>query len=137
VEVAERFADGLADEAEQNAAVQEALFLAEYSSHGGGAWGAAPQAAYDASVGDAPGAAEEAAAAACCDAEEDDAVLQAERAAQGALVRDMLGNPCRPVAVDSDWLTPQVVALAQAAYEVRELPAGHLDPARLAVLADD
>jgi hypothetical protein len=33
-------------------------------------------------------------------------------------------------------LTPQVVALAQAAYEQRELPSGALDAARLAVLAD-
>jgi hypothetical protein len=29
-----------------------------------------------------------------------------------------------------------VVALAQAAYDQRELPAGHLDRARLAILAD-
>ena len=29
-----------------------------------------------------------------------------------------------------------MVALAQAAYDQRTLPAGHLDPARLAVLAD-
>ena len=39
-----------------------------------------------------------------------------------------------------DWCSnppaPQVVGLAQAAYDQRELPAGTLDPARLAVLAD-
>jgi hypothetical protein len=34
------------------------------------------------------------------------------------------------------WRTPQVVALAQAAYEQQEMPAGNLDLARLAVLAD-
>jgi len=34
------------------------------------------------------------------------------------------------------WLTPDAVALALAAYEERQLPSGHLDPQRLAVLAD-
>ena len=33
-------------------------------------------------------------------------------------------------------LTPNVLGLAQTAYEERVLPGGHLDPARLAVLAD-
>jgi hypothetical protein len=33
-------------------------------------------------------------------------------------------------------LTPQVVAIAQGAYDQRELPAGTLDTSRLAVLAD-
>ena len=32
--------------------------------------------------------------------------------------------------------TSTVVALANAAYDERELPSGHLDPARLAVLSD-
>jgi hypothetical protein len=52
------------------------------------------------------------------------------------LLRDIFGNPFRPVAVSPSWQTPQVVALAQAAYEERELPAGTLDVTRLAVLAD-
>jgi hypothetical protein len=55
--------------------------------------------------------------------------------AQTALLRDIF-RPFRPVTLDTAWQTPQVVALAQAAYDQRELPAGHLDPARLAVLAD-
>jgi hypothetical protein len=59
-----------------------------------------------------------------------------ESAAQAALLRDIAGNPFRPVTVSPVCLTPQVVALAQAAYEERELPAGTLDLARLAVLAD-
>jgi hypothetical protein len=56
-----------------------------------------------------------------------------------ALLRCLFGNPFRPVALDPGWLTwhdGAVVKLAQAAYEERELPAGHLDTARLAVLAD-
>ena len=48
----------------------------------------------------------------------------------------MVGNPFRPVTLAPGWQTPEVVALAQAAYDQRELPAGQLDPARLAVLAD-
>ena len=59
-----------------------------------------------------------------------------ESLAQATLLREILGNPFRPVTVDPDWQTPTVRALAQAAYDNRELPAGTLDPARLAVLAD-
>jgi hypothetical protein len=59
-----------------------------------------------------------------------------ERQAECHLLREVFGNPFRPVEVGHAWQTPQVVALAQAAYEQRELPAGTLDPAQLAVLAD-
>jgi hypothetical protein len=55
---------------------------------------------------------------------------------QCQLLRCILGNPFRPATVSPAWRTPQVVDLAQAAYEQRELPAGTLDLARLAVLAD-
>jgi hypothetical protein len=59
-----------------------------------------------------------------------------EIAAKCPLLRCIFGNPFRPLTLDPGWRTPQVVALAHAAYEQRELPAGQLDPARLAVLAD-
>jgi hypothetical protein len=36
-----------------------------------------------------------------------------------ALLRDVLGNPFRPVSVDQSWLTPAVVRLAQGIYEDR------------------
>jgi hypothetical protein len=57
-----------------------------------------------------------------------------------AFVCDIFGNPFRP----SLPLPPAVLAwndrnvsrLAQAAYDERHLPAGTLDPARLAILAD-
>jgi hypothetical protein len=65
-----------------------------------------------------------------------EAAFDAELAAQCALLRDICGNPFRPVPVSPGWQTPQVVALAQAAYDQRELPAGTLDQACLAVLAD-
>jgi hypothetical protein len=59
--------------------------------------------------------------------------------AQAALFREVLGNPFRPVTVDPAWLEwndGAVRRLAQAAYDDRLLPAGTLDPSRLAVLAD-
>jgi hypothetical protein len=65
-----------------------------------------------------------------------DAARDAERSCQSALIRCIVGNPFRPATASRACHTPIVVALAQAAYEQRTLPAGTLDPARLAVLAD-
>jgi hypothetical protein len=56
-----------------------------------------------------------------------------------ALLRELFGNPFRPVRVPPAWLSWQgatVVRLAQAAYDNRHLPSGLLDNARLAILAD-
>lgn len=55
---------------------------------------------------------------------------------QLALLRCIFGNPFRSIAIDSAGMTAMVRSLAQAAYEERELPSGHLDPARLAVRSD-
>jgi hypothetical protein len=55
---------------------------------------------------------------------------------QAELLRDIIGNPFRPVAIDHALRTPAVLALATAAHDNRILPAGTLDPERLAVLAD-
>jgi hypothetical protein len=52
------------------------------------------------------------------------------------LIHDVFGNPFSPAAFDPVWRTPVVGSLARAAYEERSLPAGALDPGRLAVLAD-
>jgi hypothetical protein len=63
----------------------------------------------------------------------------AEQAAQAALLREVAGNPFRRVALDPSWLSWQggtVPRQAQAASDERDLPSGHLAPARLAVLAD-
>jgi hypothetical protein len=63
-----------------------------------------------------------------------------ERARQSIYLRDILGNPFRPLSAPSPsllaWSGGLVVNLAQAAYQHRSLPPGHLDNARLAVLAD-
>jgi hypothetical protein len=58
-----------------------------------------------------------------------------ESAVQANLIRDIIGNPFRPASIDPSWLTT-VQALAEAAYVNRSLPAGTLDNARLAILAD-
>src|SRR5262245_4805317 len=63
----------------------------------------------------------------------------AERQQQVWLLRDILGNPFRPAKLAADvlsWNDGCVVKLVTAAYGDRQLPAGTLDPARLAVLAD-
>jgi hypothetical protein len=61
---------------------------------------------------------------------------EATQRLQCALVRELFGNPFRPVSVDPAWLTADVIAVALAAYDERLLPGGELDTARLAVLAD-
>ncbi len=55
---------------------------------------------------------------------------------QCQLLCDIVGNPFRPLTIDPSWLTPTVRALAVAAYENRDLPAGTLQHDHLAVLAD-
>jgi hypothetical protein len=61
---------------------------------------------------------------------------QMERA---ALFRCIFGNPFRPPKLDPSWLTwnsGTIATAAASAYEERELPSGHLDNTRLAVIAD-
>jgi hypothetical protein len=60
----------------------------------------------------------------------------AEWGQQTRLLRDIFGNPFRPVKLIAAHRTPAVVSLARAAYDERHLPSGELDTHRLAVLAD-
>jgi hypothetical protein len=56
---------------------------------------------------------------------------------QAGLVRDIFGTlPFRSVHIDPVLLTGPVVAIANAAYEDRLMPAGTVDTVRLAVVAD-
>jgi hypothetical protein len=48
---------------------------------------------------------------------------EAELAAQAVLVRDIFGNPFRPVAFSPEWRTDTAVALARQMYESREFSA--------------
>jgi hypothetical protein len=52
------------------------------------------------------------------------------------LIREVFGNPLRPVVFAQAWRTTDVTALARAAYETRSLPSGRLERDRLGVLAD-
>jgi hypothetical protein len=155
IEVSAQFADGRASEQELERAVDWAHEVAKeaYPGHGApNARGHATSAAVDASsvwphttsnVGCATSCA---ALALACAAAEDvsddnydavyDATLQAELAAQGELLRDIVGNPFRPAGLDPPCVTPAAISLATAAYDEQSLPSGHLDPARLAVLSD-
>ena len=47
----------------------------------------------------------------------------AERIAQCALIRDIFGNPFRPVAFDPAWRTDTAVAIARQMYDAREFGA--------------
>jgi hypothetical protein len=58
------------------------------------------------------------------------------RAQAAALLRDIFGNPFRPLVLAPSLLTPPILSLADAAYHGRELPSGHLSRDRLLVLAD-
>jgi hypothetical protein len=51
------------------------------------------------------------------------AARDAERAAQSHLLRDIFGNPFRPVAFSPAWRTDTVVALARQMYESRDFSA--------------
>jgi hypothetical protein len=64
------------------------------------------------------------------------AARAAEHTAQCVLLRDIFGNPFRPISLAPSSRTPTVLALAQAAYDNRRLPSGDLDTVRLAALAD-
>jgi hypothetical protein len=58
---------------------------------------------------------------------------------QAAVTKDIFGNPFRPVTIDPAWLAWRegtVARLAQGAYDELASPGGHLDVARLAILAD-
>jgi hypothetical protein len=57
------------------------------------------------------------------------AALTRERGTQAQYIRDIFGNPFRPVAFDPAWRTEAVVALARGAYDDRAFD-------RLSVLAD-
>jgi hypothetical protein len=66
----------------------------------------------------------------------EEGVRAAEMATQAVALRDIIGNPFRPGALDPTWLNLAVVSLAQSVYAEGFLSSGELDNATLAVLAD-
>jgi hypothetical protein len=141
VEVAEGYADGQAFDADLDAAYDAAFavvpapggspapeWVANSSAPFAAAWVAHPNPNGDFPLDVARYAA--AALHAQCRPE------TPEEADQCRLLRDLFGNPFRPVSLAPAWMTPTVLDLAQAAYDNRLLPSGLLDNSRLAVLAD-
>jgi hypothetical protein len=62
-----------------------------------------------------------------------------EEGHQCTLLRELFGNPLRPIQLDPAWLAwndGTVRKLAEVAYDERDMPSGHLDRQRLAVVAD-
>jgi hypothetical protein len=161
VEVAEGFADGAASGQELEAAAGAGwelyyeLMASAWAAHDAARAAGSPHAAWDdrsaareAAAGEAARTAHQDAAvgarAAAWEAVHERGAWTLERRALGTtawhhythLLRDLFGNPFRPVEVNPAWRGGAAVRLAQAIYEERSLPSGHLDAGRLAVLAD-
>jgi hypothetical protein len=138
VDVAERFADGLATDDERDAARPLAAAAAKVTGTPGfprhAAW-----CAYYAVAGDASKAAiaasEVTVTVVGMRAEEltpwssNHVARRDEGHRQSDTLRDIFGNPFRPVALDRSWLTSTVVALAEGIYQERAFD-------RLPILAD-
>jgi hypothetical protein len=126
VQVAERYADGLADAEELSAACEQARKACRGDSAAGNAKRAVVSVA-DAGTDFA---------AACWTqhfgglaAGRSKLSVADEQAAQASLIRCIFGNPFRPVPLSPTWRTPDIVALAWQAYESRDFVA-------LPILAD-
>ena len=133
VELAERYADGLATDSDLTAACQEAMQATE-ANHGEwqpihGAYHHAAHAAWWMGLTDQPFdvgyIAERCYGATVCDPNDP----EIEERAQTALLRDIFGNPFRPVAFDPRWRTADAVGLARGIYDERAFD-------RLPLLAD-
>jgi hypothetical protein len=147
VEVAERYADGRATPEEMRAAERSLAGRGDMPGRAAAACTAVEDGdAYDFSgvplyaASRAFAAAVEEATSAAGTYGQAVAARAAERASQAALLRDLFGPlPFREVCLDPSWLLWNegvVRRLAEDAYEQRVMPAGTLDPQRLAVLAD-
>ncbi|HUR55291.1 MAG TPA: hypothetical protein VMZ71_14245, partial [Gemmataceae bacterium] len=141
--VAERFADGLADADELRAAYEEA-FAADNDIYvnGGNQYASTAVLGLQQSLGLECVTGEVFNCITICDdrlttACHDEAKFQEllarletdEWRAQSQLLRDVFGNPFRPVAAEPSWLTSTVVALAEGIYQERAFD-------RLPILAD-
>jgi hypothetical protein len=135
VEVAERYTDGQARPDERAAAWRLAEQVVQEIAGGrmkDKLTFLLPAAAARAAVSLTPNVGEKARAFAAKAA----ADQQEEIVAQAALLRDLFGRSVRIPPAWLVWNNATVQRLAEAAYVERQLPGGHLDPARLAILAD-
>jgi hypothetical protein len=135
VELAERFSDRLAKRQQLHRANLNALEVVKTLSNSGYGFGSVPYCAADAARQAtetqrhlldyaAIGAAHDTVGAVA-----GSDTKTAERESQGRLLRDIFGNPFRPVTVDPAWRTSNVSAIAQRIYDERRF-------ADLPILAD-
>ncbi len=150
VEVAERFADGLAGQkeraaAERGAAAAAGEFPGEHAANA--AWWTTAKPGQPEFMADQTARFAVQAAFLRNSAGYGEEYFEAEEAAtrqehlwQSAVLREIFGNPFRRLpAIDAavlGWNDGTVKTLAQTAYEERSVPSGTLDNVRLAVLAD-
>ena len=127
--MAERYADGSAS-AEELGSAQERAFDAATNSDGEAAWWAthanAFYSGFDASY---CAAGREAVLGWPGRNDHDDVAFVREHAESADILRDILGNPFRPVSLDPAWLTSTVITLARGIYDERAFD-------RLPILAD-
>jgi hypothetical protein len=123
VEFAERVADHRADAATLDSVWKQALKALPQDGGKHAHWAAAHSASSDIRFW---------AGASACQA----GMTGMRKAGVAAVLREILGNPFRPVVLAPAQRTPTVVSLARAAYDERQMPSGELEPQRLTVLAD-
>jgi hypothetical protein len=130
VQVAARFADGLATDDELIQAWEKAQAAHEQEQdHDAGDAAEAVVAASSPSVNTS-----------CLAA--DNALMASGytvRRAQHALLAELLGNPFRPISINPCWLLwndGTIPKIARAAYDEPDRPGDLLDPTRLSILAD-
>jgi hypothetical protein len=133
VEVAERYADGMASAAELQSAYDAAAIVESEnrSTLGGRRRNAAMPAAevsriefsFNILMGAMDIAALVPADVAGSSDEIDPGTWESERIAQAWLLRDIFGNPFRPVSFDPSWRTSTVTILAQTMYDSRDFSA--------------
>jgi hypothetical protein len=137
VEIAERYADGMATEEEMRAARRVIKT----------AWKVQPEAVNAAAIAVLSTLAKKGVSAvhgweyaafaqAALTRPEWDRGYDEEKKIACVLGHDVFGNPFRPAALEPAWRTVSVIGLAQAAYDERRLPEGTLEQVRLTVLAD-
>jgi len=141
VEIAERCAEGMANEGEKEAALQ----AAEQARAEARESAAGVHSPWSSLVEEVAIRASDAAwsvllsMSACARSARLATAQPGEEIRQCHLLRDIFGNPFRPVQMDPSWLSWEggtLPKLARAIYEERDLPGGTLDTARLGILAD-
>ncbi len=121
VDAAEAFADGAMD-ARELARIRLLIGYPEAARRGSAADAARAASAQVELIG-AVDTAMHAVRACVTSPAQQDGQRAAERAAQTALIRDIFGNPFRPITFSPEWRTDTAVALARTMYDSRDFSA--------------